>query len=372
MKTLNIETLLAGLEKTAGIEKAAEETTAKPNVSAELAGILEKKSEEDVTASALAAGEALAKELLTKLASELTEDPMAKTTGDKKENEIQKGVEEIVAFDNSKVLPNNQAGTIDAPLETTVENGIARGAKSDNIVDEIEDKKQTKEAQIKSENEQMAKSIMEKIAQVVGEATTTPAAAVNTAGATAPNLIQASNAVMTAQDDAKVQPLPGAEGTLNSILEAVVARAKDQGAVSEDLVNGDAPASGAEVADGDSSASVAQEADEVEKAAAVSALVDAGCDFASAVELVKQAEEALAVEADQQEKVAAVNALVEAGYDFDDAVTMVKKAEADLKGTNREQEKQAALEALIESGVDFDQAISMVKQAEIDVYGESK
>ena len=353
MKTLSLESLLAGLEKTAGVEPAATSVT-KPSVSEELSGILEKKASEDVTAAALAAGEALAKELLVKLAAE---------------NEIQKNNDSIVAFDNSKVLPNETAGTIDSPLVATVQHALARGAKSDDVVDAIEDG-QLKAAQTNSENNEMAKSIMQKIAQVVGEATTSPAAAVNTAAAVAPNMIQSGNEVMTAQDDAKVLPLPGAEGTLNSILEAIVARAESQGAVSANLVDGDKPASSAETHDGDTSASVAQEADEVEKAAAVSALVGQGCDFASAVELVKQAEEALAVEADQQEKIAAINVLVGAGYDFDSAVAMVKQAEADLLGVDREQEKRAALETLIEAGVDFDQAVSMVKQAEVDVYGE--
>ena len=143
----------------------------------------------------------------------------------------------------------------------------------------------------------MANKIMQKIAQTVGEATTSPAAAVNVAAAAAPNLIQSANAVMTAADDKKVLPLPGAEGTLNNILEAVVARAEAQGAVSDDLVNGDKPASSAE---GEAALSPEQEqekiAEEMEKAAAVSALVQAGCDFDSAFNMVKEAEEALAQE----------------------------------------------------------------------------
>lgn len=417
MKTLNLNDLLADLEKTAGMEKTASAT--KPNVSVELSGILEKKSAEDVTASALAAGEALAKELLTKLASELTDDARAKMTGDKKENEIQKHNDTIVAFDNSKIVANEGApgtGTkpepgLEGALEGTVEESLKRGAKSDDIVDEKEDKKQTKEAQIKSENSEMAKNIMQKIAQIVGEETTTPAAAVNTAGAEAPNLIQSTNEEMTEYDDKKVQPLPGAEGSLNSILEAVVARAESQGAASDDLVNGNKPASGAS---GDKE--VLTISDEQEKAAAVSALVEAGCDFDSAIALVKQAEELLSVEADQQEKVAAITELCASGYDFDTAVELVKQAEAELNGEggemdkvaavnelmsqgstfeeavkqvkqaseslegvnsfaskgdkDRAHEKKAAFDALIEAGIDFDQATALVKQAEIDVYGE--
>lgn len=407
MKTLNLDNLLKDLEKQAGIEKEA--SVAKPNISKGLTDILEKKASEDITADAVAAGESLAREFLTKLAVEVTE-PAKEITKEAAENEIQVGNAAIVADDDKKIEANKGAagtgttGSIDAPLVGTVEAGLARGAKSDDIVDELEDKKVVKSAeQTNTENSEMAKNIMQKIAQLTGEATTTPAAAVNTAAAAAPNLIQSTNETMTAADDKKVLPLPGADGSLNSILEAVVARAEDQGAVSDDLVNGDRPASSAA---GD---------DEVEKAAAVSALVDAGCDFESAVDMVKQAEEALLAEADQQEKVAAVKELCAAGYDFETAVDLVKQAEAELasqgKGMEkaatlkefmdqghdfdaavdlvkkasaapakkegltksaeeRAVEKKAAFEALIEAGVDFDQAIEMVKQAEIDVYGE--
>lgn len=346
MKTLNLNDLLADLEKTAGIEKTASVT--KPNVSAELSNILEKKASEDVTLSAHAAGEALAKELLTKLAAE---------------NEIQIGNDAIVAADNAKVVPNQTAGTIDAPLDSTVAEALARGAKSDNVVDEIEDAKQTKEAQIKSENTQMAKSIMEKIAQIVGEPTTTPAAEANVEGAVAPNLIQTTNEEMTEADDAKVLPLPGAEGSLNSILEAVVARAEAQGAVSDDLVNGDAPASSAP---GDSQVLTAE--DEQEKAAAVSALVEAGCDFESAISMVKEAEQMLKVEADQQEKVAAITELCAAGYDFESAVELVKQAEAELNGENSEIEKAAAVQELMGQGHSFEDSVELVKQA-VDMEG---
>lgn len=414
MKTLSLETLLADLEKTGGIEKTA--SANKPNVSAELSGILEKKASEDITASAFAAGEALAKEFLIKLAAE---------------NEIQKADDSIVNFDNKKVLPNETGGSINAPLEATVENAVALGATSDDLVDA----KHIKEAQIKLENKEMANKIMQKIAQIVGEPVTTPAAPAALGTAAAPNLIQQSDAFMTAQADKIPLPLPGADGSLSNILEAVVQRAKDQGAASFDLVNGDRPATGTETNPNGTSASIAQEADEIsvpgvgskndiEKASAVSALVEAGCDFDSAVSLVKQAEEDLAEEADQQEKIAAVTALCGSGHTFDEAVELVKKAEAELKGQSPElekaaavndlmgkgssfeeavelvkqaaedagklagkkapkgkaagaafakargQEKKAAFDALIEAGVDFDQAAEMVKQAEIDVYGD--
>jgi hypothetical protein len=354
MKTLSLESLLAGLEKDAGIEKAASVATPKPAISAELAGVLEKKAAEDITTSALAAGEELAKQLLEKLAAD---------------NEIQKSDNEIITSDNAKVIPNDTTGTITDVQMATINKGLALGGTSPDMVDKLEDKAgQTKEAQIKSENTQMAKSIMQKIAQEVGLPTTTPAAAVNTEAAVSPNLIQQSNAVMTSQDDSKVLPLPGAEGTINNILEAIVARAKDQGGVSADLVNGNAAAGESQTAAQDqyfdeAEGSVAQAADNIEKAAAVSALVEAGCDFYDAISMVKQAEESLAEEADQQEKMAAVSTLVEAGYDFDTAIQLVKQAEAELNGTDEEMEKAAAVEGLMADGYSFEDSVELVKQA---------
>jgi hypothetical protein len=369
MKTLNLNDLLADLEKTAGIEKTASAT--KPNVSAELSGILEKKASEDITSSALAAGEALAKELLTKMASDAMSLAKGDSTlgGEKKENEIQQVNDAIVAFDNSKIVANEGSpgtGTkpepgLEGALEGTVEEALKRGAKSDDIVDEKEDK-QTKEAQIKSENAEMAKTIMNKIAQIVGVTPTTPAAAENMTPGTEPNLIQHGNEQMTAFDDKKVEALPGAEGSMNSILESIVDRAKAQGAVSEDLVNGDLPAGSA-----DSDKNVDQ-TDEYEKTAAVSALVEAGCSFDDAIALVKQAEEMLWVEADQQEKVAAITELCASGYDFDTAVELVKQAEAELSGENGELDKVAAVSELIEQGYSYDDAVDLVKQA-IDMEG---
>ena len=368
MKTLNLNELLADLEKTAGIEKTA--TATKPNVSAELSGILEKKASEDITGAALAAGEALAKELLTKLAAE---------------NAIQKGNDEMVTFDSQKVVDNKGApGTdtkpepgLEGALVGTVEEGIKRGAKSDDVVDDELDKKA--EEQTNMENSKMAKNIMQKIAQIVGETLTTPAVAANTIAATAPNLIQSSNADITKFDDGKVKALPAADGTLNNILEAIVARAEAQGATSDNLVDGDLPPSGAsgdkEVHSPAVSATGVTNGEEVEKAAAVSALVEAGCDFDSAIAMVKEAEQLIRNDEDQQEKIAAVNELCAYGYDFDTAIELVKQAEEDLAKeatilAPREQEKIAAFDALVEAGIDFDQAAAMVKQAELDVYGD--
>ena len=338
LNVLSIDSLMADLEKSAGITKAASVASAPAKVSTELANILEKKASEDITKAAFQAGEALAQQLLTKFAAD---------------NAIQAGDAAIVARDTSKVLPTQTAGSFDAPFIGTIETAIAKGATSDDVVDQIQDQ-QTKQAQIKSENTEMAKGIMKKIAQMVGEDTTTPAAGEALGSAQVPNLLQQGTAAMTAQDDAKVLPMPGTEGSLNSILEAVVARAEEQGAVSDNLVDGNTAAP--------SSVEGGPE-DEQEKAAAVDALVGEGMSFSQAVALVKQAEEDMAVEADQQEKFAAVQELCAAGYDFDSAVALVKQAEADLAGEVDEQEKVAAVDELMGQGYNFEDAVALVKQA---------
>jgi len=304
MKTMTLEGLLSDLEKSASLEKVAAVT---PHVaaSAVLPAILEKKATEDLTTSAFAAGEALAKQLLTKVAAD---------------NEIQLTDALISAEDDGKVVPVS-GGTVDQVLATTAANALARGATSDDIVDQLQDgqmkqAQHAKQAQLKSENLEMANAILNKIAQMVGEPTTVPAAQDSLGGAMAPNQIQMDNAQMVSYDDNKIMPMPGTEGTLNNILEAVVARAEGMGAKSEDLVNGNLPAS---------------EADEQEKVAAVDALVTAGFDFDSAISMVKEAEEALTYEADEMEKIAAVDELCAQGFDFDTAVELVKEA-ADEEG----------------------------------------
>lgn len=325
---MNLNELLEGLEQTSGIEKQASSIeVVKPAISDELSAVLEKKADQDMTKVAFAEGEKLAKELLEKLA-----------------NELQSTNEAMAAQDAAKIVPV-ESGTVSEVLKGTVEEAITRGATSDDLVDKIED--QTKQAQ---ENKEMANAILEKIAQTVGEATTTSAAAINVEGAAVPNKIQEDNAAMTAFDDAKVQPLPGADGTINNILEAIVAGAKAQGGGSDDLVNGEGPTEG-------SAAIGVKAAEEQEKAAAVSALTAEGMDFDTAVALVKQAEAEILGEAFEQEKQAAFTALVESGINFDQAVELIKQAEEDLK-------KKSELDK--EAGI-ADMARSALKGAKVDM-----
>ena len=340
---MNLNTLLADLEQSAGLEKTASaktSTSTAPAIKSELASVLEKKAERDLTKLAFDEGSTLAKMLLEKLANEI---------------QIDNGVME--AEDATKVVPVS-GGTIEDTLKATVEQAVARGAESDDRVDPIEDN--TKQAQLNltktaQENKTMAQSIMNKLAQMVGEPTTTPAAGENITPGTVPNMVQMDNAQMTAFDDAKVTPMPGTEGTINNILEALVAKAKAEGAGSGNLVDGQGAVEGA--------VAIGSPEDQVEKAAAVNALVEEGCDFDTAVSLVKQAEAEMIGEAHEQEKVAAVNALAEAGYDFDTAVELVKQAEMEIAQEEDALEKTAAVNELMDSGYDFDTSVELVKEA---------
>ena len=327
---------MASLEVDAGMEKSASVTPqVKPNISQELEGLLTKAAEVDMTKSAFAQGEALAKELLQKLAAE---------------NEIQIGDAVMEAQDATKVVPTS-CGTIDQSMAETVAQAAARGASSEDVMDKLEDGEKRA-----MENRKLARNIMSKVAQMVGEPTTTPAAEANVAGAVAPNMIQLDNAGMTAQDDVKVVPMPGTEGTINNILQSIVAQAQAQGAGSENIVDGPAAPEGG-------GAHLGTIEDEQEKAAAVSALTAEGLDFDTAISLVKQAEVDLNEEAEMQEKMAAVNALIGQGVDFDSAVELVKEAEYLLEVEADELEKVAAVNYLIGGGYDFDTAVELVKEA---------
>lgn len=90
----------------------------------------------------------------------------------------------------------------------------------------------------------------------------------------------------------------------------------------------------------------------LQKAAAVSALVGDGIDFYDACNLVAQADMEL-------QKEAAFNELIEQGLSFEDAVTLVKQAsEADYVEAGLD--KQAAFEQLLSEGLSFDEAVAAV------------
>lgn len=329
---MNLNSLLAELEGKTQIEKsAAEVQPAKPAISAELSAILEKKASEDLSGKAFAAGEELARQLLEKMA-----------------NEIQESNDKMVASDNQKVVPIETNTSVEGAMDGSLAQGVANGAVIGDRVDDITDGKGPAEAAAISvsenretppttdpqltnkenemsktaqDNKALAQQIMEKLAQDLSPQVTDASADASVAAAPVPNKIQQDNATMSAQADAVtmgVGPVPG-QGTVDDLFQAIVARAQAQGAGHPDIVAGQAAVPRDNLPN-----------DSVEKAAAVSALCDEGLDFESAVELVKQAEEAINAESWEQEKVACVTALIQEGINFDDAIALVKQAEQDL------------------------------------------
>ncbi len=139
-------------------------------------------------------------------------------------------------------------------------------------------------------------------------------------GGVVPNKMQVDNAANVAYQDATIGVTPGTNGnndggTVNQIMDAIVAKAQGAGGIGENQVPGGTPFSGAEAQDPN-----------VEKTAAVVALVESGVDFDTAVDLVKQAEYEINEEVMNIEKKAAFDALIEEGVDFDTATDLVKEA----------------------------------------------
>jgi hypothetical protein len=216
-------------------------------------------------------------------------------------------------------------GSVNNSFETTVSRAVAGGGQSDNLVEGVTTSEtpaiakqasaEVKETNKENDMSKLADLILEKLAGIAEVSEQTPG-----------NQIQAANQVMDAQAAAKVQPTPGSdqEVGVNQIFQAIVAKARGEGAGDDNLVAGVPAPEGAQ----DALSQGGEE--EQEKAAAVSTLVKSGFDFDTAVDLVKQAEVALIEDAWDQEKQAAFDSLINAGVDFDSAVSLVKQAEDEL------------------------------------------
>jgi len=194
-----------------------------------------------------------------------------------------------------------------------------------------------------------------------------------------PNKTQVDLAQQKAEHDMVFQPTPGTDGlgnggTINQIFDAIVADAMARGVKDEQVTGNTAQAEGvrnaAQVpAQVQVAAPSALGGESQEKSAAVASLVNDGMDFDQAVNLVKEAAEALEAEHETQVKQAAFNELLSQGLSFTDAVNMVKSAGVKAKA-NVDQEKQAAVNQLVEAGVDFDQAIDLVNSKSAELYGK--
>ena len=240
------------------------------------------------------------------------------------------------------------------------ENDGGPGKKGDD--DEDTKNEQTKEAAAKGAN--LAKEVMQKVAslsldQVKTEDTMNKQAAdagkalaealleklasvgdQNTENGIAggvPNKTQVDLAAQVAEQDRIIQNQPGTDGrgnggTINQIFDAIVADAMSQGAAPVDQN----PAPGVTKEEG--SQLGVQAPNQVQTGA-------------------------YTVAGDEVEKAAAVSALVEQGFDFDHAVNLVKEAAFEIEQEEETQVKQAAFEAFLEQGFDFDQAVELTKVA---------
>jgi hypothetical protein len=151
-------------------------------------------------------------------------------------------------------------------------------------------------------------------------------------------VVDQSQELVDQQDDA-TEANPAGAGTVNDLAAALVARALRDGAHFDDeLVNSDIDIEASDEFDIELDES--DLTDDIEKVAAVAALIDAGHDFEEAVALVKTAEEMLAEEAQgehmdslEQVKLASVNELMARGVDLSTAVAAVDEALNDLEKT---------------------------------------
>lgn len=302
--SLNIDTLLADLEQHQFEKKASVKPAEELGVSDEVKKVLTKQAGLNVTDAAMSQGEALARKMLEKSANEIIQN------------------DAVMQAEQAATAQPAPEGDAEGVLQGLVSTALGQGATTEDRVDPQVDESPApvaatqEEEMAKQASEQgalLAEALLMKVAEQLGEAPVV-------------NNIQADQALTVAQKEQVIAPAP--EGTANQILQAIVANAQATGAGSDNALDAVVAQEGA--------AQTAEPAeltagDEVEKAAAVSALVGEGIDFADAVELVKQAEFELMAEAsDEFEKAAAVSALVGEGIGFGDAVELVKQAEQEM------------------------------------------
>jgi hypothetical protein len=329
---MNLDELFASLEKAASEAPAASKDQEKPLVSQELDALLTKEAAATSLTQAYEEGERLALEVLEKMATEAITQAPAATQEPKQEN-----------TENTEVEATTEKQASAETQPTTTEETMNKEA----------------------EDKALAALILEKIAQDV--------TAANNAGG--PNKLQQDQAALVAAHDARITPMPGRNGTINQLFDAIVAKAQAMGYTDYNQVAGGTTSTGSE-GSAPGSQSIPPSPDVQEKQAAVSALIDAGLDWDVAVDMVKAAAEEIAAEEYQQTKVAAVQHLMKvAGLDFDKAVEAVAAAETELvneaESTTEgeevydEQTKAAALNELIEQGVDFETAVNLIKEASL-------
>lgn len=185
------------------------------------------------------------------------------------------------------------------------------------------------------------------------------------------NNVVVETAVQAAQSSAGQAETPRQGATITQTLKGLVANGLGNGAVRQDAMDENVDKGGDEASVGGAPAA---SNDEVEKAAAVSTLVQSGIDFDQAVDMVKVAAEQLEAEEGEQIKQAAVAALVNEGMDIESAVVLVKQAmeldpEAVKNLSNGDTQTEpatphekvaAAIEALVGAGYTVAEALQLL------------
>jgi hypothetical protein len=185
--------------------------------------------------------------------------------------------------------------------------------------------------QAQSAGQALASTLLENLQKKANAGDLTVMTGESAAG-TVPNKTQIDATAQVAEGAASIKPMLTGDGvrnqgTINEIFDAMVQDALAQGAAGEEQVHsvGLAQAEGGAESGVPNQVKTASAEDELEKAAAISTLVENGVDFDDAVELVKQAAYEIEFE---MEKSAAMNQLITEGVSFEDAVEMVKEASA--------------------------------------------
>lgn len=150
----------------------------------------------------------------------------------------------------------------------------------------------------------------------------------------AENRVQSETTAMATQSTAGMAETPRVGNSMTQVLQQLVANSAANGAVDPLALYQDAAGSGSEATttvplvnkDGKDVNATAEGADDIEKIAAVAALIDGGYSFDEAFDMVKQAAAALEEEEFEQVKIAAVNQLMTEGFSIENAVALVKEA----------------------------------------------
>lgn len=303
---MELEKLLADLEKAASEQsKPAQQPEDKLTVSKEIEALLTKEAHADNASKAFEEGEKLAQLILEKLANDAI--AVAKPAETEKTESVSGSTPAPTAAAETVTEKTAQAKPAEAVKE--VEKTAQVAVETVEITEEHMNKSAT------DAGKELASAIIEKLAAQENDAPT------------GPGKIKQDHDKMVAFDNKKIQRTPR-NATVNQMFDQLVQRAKSVSNTTgyDQAATGPAaPHEGKDQAMG--TPSIPPSPDVVEKHAAVGALIEAGLDWETAVDLVKSAAEEIQAEEFSTVKMAAVTHLVqEEGFDFDTAVDAVNSA----------------------------------------------